>query len=127
MPWHPRGLHGRTPKHTWIGAVAIGSPAPIAPTPTSASNLVGGLGIFLRGGVASHTPTSWSAMARDTGIPGGEGPRLPKKEEEEVQMRRDRGGSELWDVEGTHSSLGKNPPTYRYQWHKNRHRAAEGE
>ena len=26
-------------------------------------------------------------------------------------MRRDKGGSELWEVEGTHSSLGKNPPT----------------
>ena len=26
-------------------------------------------------------------------------------------MRRDRGGRELWEVEGTHSSLGKNPPT----------------
>ena len=56
VPWHARG---RIPQHTWIGAVARGSPAPIAPTPTSASNLVGGCGYFLRGGVASPTPTSW--------------------------------------------------------------------
>ena len=26
-------------------------------------------------------------------------------------MRSDRGGIGLWEVEGTHSSLGKNPPT----------------
>ena len=59
VPWHPRGLHGRTPQHTWIGSVARGSPAPIASTPTSAANFVGGCGCFLRGGVGSPTPTSW--------------------------------------------------------------------
>ena len=58
VPRHPRGLHGRTPQQTWIRAVARGSPAPVAPTPTSTSNTGGSSGCFLHGGVASPTPTS---------------------------------------------------------------------
>ena len=38
-------------------------------------------------------------------------PWLPKKEEEKAQMMRDRGGNVLLEVEGTHSSFGKIPPT----------------
>ena len=44
----------RSDRHTWIGAVDTGSPVPIDPTPTSASNIVGGYEYFLRGGFASH-------------------------------------------------------------------------
>ena len=47
-------------------------------------------------------------MGRD---PGGKEPWLPKKKEGEAMTRRDRGGIELWEVKGTHSSFGKNPPT----------------
>ena len=44
-------------------------------------------------------------MGRETGIPGGKNPDCPKR------RGGTEGGKELWEVEGTHSSLGKNPPT----------------
>ena len=72
VPRHPRGLHGRTPQHAWIGAVARGSSAPIASIPTSVSNIGGDCGCFLHGGVASPTQPARSAMGRDRypwGIP----------------------------------------------------------
>ena len=46
-------------------------------------------------------------MGRDTGIHG----------ERTLAAQKDRGGNELWEVEGTHSSLGKNPPTTRLPWY----------
>ena len=49
VAWLPGGLHGQTPKHTWIWAVARGLDAPIAPTPTSGSNV--GVYIFYREGM----------------------------------------------------------------------------
>ena len=69
--------------------------------------------VFYREGLQAPPQPAKSAMARDTGIPGLKEPWLPKKEEGEAKMRRDRGGNELWEVEGTHSSLGKNPHTNR--------------
>ena len=96
VPWHPRGLHGRTPQHTWIGSVARGSPAPIASTPTSAANFVGGCGCFLRGGGWKPRPNQLVRHCQGHWYPW-----LPKKGEEKAQMRR-----ELWEVEGTHSPLG---------------------
>ena len=62
VPWHPRGLHGRTPQHTWIGGVARGSPAPIAPTPTSASNFVGGCGCFYGEGLQAPPQPAGKAL-----------------------------------------------------------------
>ena len=66
---------------------------------------------FTGGGLQPPPQPDRSAMGRDTGIPGGKNPGYPKQEEGEAQMRKDRGGNELWEVEGTHSSRGKNPPT----------------
>ncbi|MPC19997.1 hypothetical protein E2C01_012927 [Portunus trituberculatus] len=43
VPWHPMGLHGRTPEQSRIGIVARGSPAPRASTPVS------GCGLFFTG------------------------------------------------------------------------------
>ena len=43
-------------------------------------------------------------MGRDTGIPWGKNPGCPKR-----RKGRQR-GNEVREVEGTHSSLGKNPP-----------------
>ena len=115
VPRHPRGLQGRIPQYTWIGAVARGSSTPVASTPTSASNIGGGCGCFFyREGLQAPPQPARSAKGTDTGILGGKNPACPKKEEEETQMRRDRGGKELWEVEGTHCSLGKNPPTTTY-------------
>ena len=48
--------------------MARGSPAPIAPTLTSASNTGGGSGYFLQGGVAAPPQPVRSAMGRDTVI-----------------------------------------------------------
>ena len=62
--------------------------------------------VFYREELQAPPQPARSAMGRDTGIPGGKNPGCPKKEEGEAQMRRDRGENELWEVEGTHSSLG---------------------
>ena len=66
--------------------------------------------VFYREGLQVPPQSARSAMGIDTGIPGGKYPHCPKRRKWETQLRRDRGGNELWEVEGTHSSLGKNPP-----------------
>ena len=49
-------------------------------------------------------------MGRDTGIPKGKNPRCPPPKKKGRQ-RETAGGIKLWEVEGTHSSLGKNSLT----------------
>ena len=99
VPRHPGGLHDRTPQHTWIRTVARGSPAPITPTPTSASNFFGGWRCFFYGEGLQGTPQpARSVMARDTGILGGKNPGCPKKgkrggiDEERQRGERAMGG-----------------------------------
>ena len=62
---------------------------------------------FYREGLQAPPQPVRSPMGRVTGIPGRKNPGCPKKEEGEAQKRRDRRGNELWEVEGSHSSLGK--------------------
>ena len=96
VPWHPRGLHGRTPQHTWIGAVARGSPAPIVSTPTSASNFVGGCGSFFYGEGLQAPPQPavqpWPGTLVSLGGRTLAAQKEKEENEEKAQLRRDRGG-----------------------------------
>ena len=66
--------------------------------------LMAAVGVFYREGLQAPSQPARSAMGW---YYWGKGPWLPQKKEGEAQMRRNRGGIELWEVEGTHFSLGK--------------------
>ena len=67
--------------------------------------------VFYREGLQALPQLTMSAMGRDTGILEGKNPGCLKRNKGGKDQERQQGGIELWELEGTHSSLGRNPPT----------------